>query len=212
MAEPKYPPYSIKTRQSGESLNFEVYKGNSNITVWAKNSKAPAIKIPINLNRRETILRLITMIKKASPDTKITMKHERFDEPNKAWKLEWMITLVKDQKMVYHIVITDCLNGGQTYDFVIRGPGGDNITMNGGETGSEADRSGDALSAMEQWLRGAIIGETLTYEPRPMNGNYKGGNGGGNRGGYSNNGGGNNRASQGSNGGDDEAYDEDMPF
>ena len=173
--------FKLENRQTGESVVFKPFGGNIGVTVFGKERG----QMPFKANLSDYLLvglnKVIETIKKAPPGHKIPIKKEKWDNETKTASIDWMITLSKDDKMVYHLILTNVADGGRQFDFVFRGQFGISI---GSEPATDADKSALALEEFQLWLKNAALTKVFTdekYDPNRQ--------GGGNRGGgYQNNG------------------------
>jgi len=200
-------PYTLDNRASGESFNASVFRGMISFAAFAKGGGRPAFKCNLTPFLYQVFLSAFNKIRKASPETKISIKKEKFVKENteKPWQLEWVATFSKDAEMMYHIILTDCQNGNRSFDFAFRGTGGISI---GSEPMPNADKSAFAFEAFAKWLENAMLTATWTdekFDPKAARGGY--GNNGGASGGY-NKGSNSNGGASSNSAGDDE----DLPF
>lgn len=198
-------PYTLDNRASGESFNANVFRGTISFAAFSKGGGKPVFSCRLTPFLYQVMLSAFNKIRKASPETKISVKKEKFVKENtdKPWQLEWVVTFSKDAEMVYHIILTDCANGNRSFDFAFRGTGGISI---GSEPMPNGDKSAFAFEAFVKWLENAMLTSTWTdekFDPKAARGGY--GNNGGNGGYKSNSNGG---SSSNTSNGDDE----DLPF
>jgi len=201
-------PFTLDNKASGESLNLSVFKGTISFAVFTKGGGKPPIKINVTPYLYEVLKSAFNKIRKAAPETKIPVKKEKFNPETKQWALEWVLTFSKDAEMLYHVTLTNCLDGNRTFDFVFRGTGGISI---GSDPMSNADKSAFAFETMIEWFERTMLAVIWTdekYDP-----NRHGGNGGGNyNGGNSFRGGNSYGGNNGGNGGGSGNSDDDIPF
>jgi len=176
---PYFRPLSIQNRQSGETLSIKPFRGNIHITVFTKSGGKPPFSASMDDFTYNMFRKLIKKVRESAPDTKIPIKAERFDPNTKQFVLDWVITLQKDSKMCYHLILTNCRNN-MSFDFLLKGKSGVSI---GADPMSEAGKSGVQLDVVEQWLDRTYA--MLPWCDEKFDPNNRGGNGGGNAGGGS---------------------------
>lgn len=183
-----YRPFNVANKAEGSSIVFQVFRGNIGIAVFGKGGGKPVFNLSLNPFKYIMFKTLLKKIKEASPETKIPLKNEIFDTATKQYKLQSVLTLQKDAKQCYHILITNCITN-VSFDFVLRGTSGVSI---GADPMSEAARSAVHLEVLVDWLDNAHRNAFFSDEKFVPNGgghggNYQGGgnsNGGASSGGY----------------------------
>lgn len=195
--------FKLENRQSGETVSFKPYGGNIGVTVFGKERGQMPFKANLSNYTLKMLEKMIEAVRKGSPGHKVVLKKERWNPETKQASIDWMITLSKDDKMVYHLILTNVADGGRQFDFVFRGQFGISI---GSDPMSDADKSSVHLDELEDWIQTAKIAKVFTDEKFDPN-NRQGGNRGGNNN-YQNHGNGGSGYSRPAEGGGDDG----IPF
>ena len=178
----RYADRKFKCATGTEELSFSVFGGSLRIGVNKTGEWKAFWSKTINPIRQRILWDHLNTLVTKSPGTKDPIIFSRWDDTQKKQVPEWSIELQKDEKLVYHIIVSW---KGAKYDAPIRGAygvafGSDNI--------SEADASFYGLDDFRNWLNNTVpLQMVLTNKRRDPNGG-DGSNGGSRSGGSSNSG------------------------
>lgn len=169
-----YANRKFKCATGTEEISFSVFGGSLRIGVNKTGEWKPFWSQTINPIRQCILKDHINALISKSPGTKDPIIFSRWDNEQKKQVPEWSIELQKDEKLVYHIVVSW---KGAKYDAPIRGAYGVSF---GSDNISEADASFYGIDDLRNWLNNTVpMQMVLTNKRREPNNN------GGSRGGSS---------------------------
>ena len=154
-----------KTASGTEEIVFSVYGGNLSIGVCKQGEWKPFWQKGINPIRQRVLLARMKEMVSKGPGSKDPIVISRWDPEAKKHVPEWGIEFQKDEKMMYHIVVSW---KGNKHDAILRGAygiafGSDNIT--------EANASFFGLDDLMTWLDKTVpVQAMLTNKRREQTG------------------------------------------
>lgn len=179
----KYPTWSISDRQN--KLTASLFNGGVSFAVYPRDRNAgrdAIVRISLDKDGGGLVglLDIIDQIGKAPLGQKVPMSRTQFDPATKTRKNLWVITIGKDNDMVYSITLTDCTTQKTVSMPIIASQ---SITI-GNDPPSKSSLSALGMKLFKRWLIRAENNAPLTVDPDRQFGN-RGGNGGGRSGGQS---------------------------
>lgn len=139
--------HQYKSATGTEQLKFRVWGGEVRLGVYKDGEFKPIFERPLNDEKLFILVSRIEELIKASPDFKDPIVFSSMDRETKKIAPEWVLVLVKDAKMVYHIEVQ--IKGGK-YDFPLKGPFGISY---GSNPLQEAEKSAISLKALVNWFK-----------------------------------------------------------
>ena len=135
-----------KTAAGTEEIVFSVFNGSLSVGVCKQGEWKPFWKNTINAVRLRVILARMHDLVNKGPSTKDPIVFSRWDPETKKHVPEWGIELQKDDKLMYHVVVSW---KGNKHDALIRGAWG---VAFGSENLSESNASYYGWDDLMHWL------------------------------------------------------------
>lgn len=116
-----FKPYKARSVVGNSTLSFRVFQGTIRLSINDEANKLLLDK-PLAPNKITAIRRILHKALTISPGQKLPIIFSAYNTEVKKMEVEWVLTILKDDKQVYHICV-EWAAGGK-HDFMLKGPYG----------------------------------------------------------------------------------------
>lgn len=165
LADLNYPARRFKCATNNEEIVFSVFGGALSVGVVKAGEWKPFWRQQLPSIRQQVLIQRMRMLINKAPNTKDPITFSRWDKDQKKQLPEWGIEFQKDDKMIYHIIVSW---KGNRHDGIVKGPFGISY---GNENIEDAEGSQIAFEEFIKWMdRSVPIQMQLSNRRREQDG------------------------------------------
>lgn len=165
---------SIKSASGTDRLEIKVWGGTLRFGVYHDKEYRPYFERPITLPRIPLVMDALDKLPKLSPGVKYPLVLSVWDNVEKKFAMDWVLTFLKDTSNIYHIEVQW---KGNKCDFALKGPFG---VSYGSDPMKDDEKSAVGLEELVYYLKYiAPVQMTTTNKRRVPDGAGGGKSGGG---------------------------------